>query len=140
MKYSLKASGSGRIQEALVHLCRQGGLGEPLVLHGVTQIAVARFAAALAIACVKAGGDAEELASIFMQASVNNASALQKALADCSLVLETLEDYRAAKAVIHKDKSGVEVVPSDFTVDSFWKGGAPSAPRPSAGLIGKLGL
>lgn len=121
--YKIENSGSGQIAAALCQLCQPGQIGEPLVRKGASQSAVALFAASLAVAYIKAGKNEQELAQLFIVASICNASALKQALGKCNLF---------AEEVCIKDKEG-KLQP--LLIETYWERSGGSKASPSlAGL------
>ena len=81
--YKLIPTG-GKIAAALCKKCAEGEVGESLIRSGITQASFCAFLAQIAIKAMEAGKDSA-IAYAFSLLSGANASAAQKALADCTI-------------------------------------------------------
>lgn len=86
--YILESAGRGKIAPALVKKCAQGEAGENLIRSGITQESFCRFLVKIALEMVSKGKDESTITSAFSMLSGANASAAQKALAECSITFE----------------------------------------------------
>ncbi len=83
--YKLIPAGNGKIAPALCMKCAEGETGEFLIRSGLSQSSFCAFLAQIAYNGYKAGKTAEQMARAFSMLSGANASAAQKALADCTI-------------------------------------------------------
>lgn len=86
--YSLESNGRGKIAPALVKKCAQGQAGESLIRSGITQESFCAFLVKIALELSEKGKTESEITQAFSLLSGANASAAQKALAECTITFD----------------------------------------------------
>jgi len=125
--YQIVPSGSGKIAAALAQKCAQGEIGESLVRNGITQASfclfLCRFAQALFTKTDKREAKTpEQAANSFLLVSGGNASAAQKALGQCELHWEIIDEN--GESVLDKDGNPQFDSKKPMLVETLWAQGA----------------
>lgn len=86
--YTLEVNGRGKIAPALAKKCAVGEAGENLIRSGITQENFCAFLVKIALELHAKGKSESDIAMAFSLLSGANASAAQKALAECTVKFE----------------------------------------------------